>query len=168
MRIASWAAAGALTILGATAALATTPAFEDNKLNFKSCDGTQVSLRWWDDDFQLSASGKVLGKARASFEFVGWDGKCWTARWNSGQAKFDISADGPNNSSSLLRFMATDGSRWIAMRDGDGFFVARIAANDEQISPARITEIAAWLERSSKEFGPGRTLAKHLQTEVID
>lgn len=54
------------------------------------------------------------------------------------------------------------------MRDGDGFFVARIAANDEEISSPRITEIAAWLERSSKEYGPGRTLAKHLKTEVID
>ncbi|RUP08381.1 hypothetical protein [Hyphomicrobium sp.] len=167
MRIASWAVAGALTILGTTAAFATTPAFEDNKLNFKGCDGAQVSVRWLGDDFQLSAGGKVLGKERASFEFVGWDGKCSTARWATDQAKFAVGADASASSSSLIRFMATDGSRWLAMRDGDGFFVARIAANDEEISSPRITEIAAWLERSSREYSPGRTLAKHLKTEVI-
>ena len=168
MRIASWAVAGTLTILGTTAAFATTPAFEDNKMNFKGCDGAQVSVRWLGDNFKLSAAGKVLGKEKPSFEFVGWDSKCSTARWNTDQAKFAVGADGSAKPSSVVRFMATDGSRWLAMRDGDGFFVARIAASGEEISPPRISEIATWLERSSKEYGPERKLAKHLKTEVID
>lgn len=168
MRANSWAVAGALTILGATAAFATTPAFEDNKLNIKGCDGAQVSVRWIGDNFTLSTSGKVTGRDAASFELVDWDGKCQTISWDAKQSKFAVGGGGSDKSSALVRFTATDGARWVAMRDGDGFFVTRIASTDEKLSPTRISEIAAWLERSSKPHTSGLKLAEHLKAVAID
>lgn len=161
-------AAMALTIFSSGAALATTPAFQDNKLNFKGCDGEQTSVRWQDDSFLLSAAGKSFGKGFASFESTDWDGKCQKVTWDNGQAKFAIGADGKTSTSSLVRFTAVDGSRWVAMRYGDGFFVSRVAAGDEKPSQARMLEIAAWLERTSQQYGPGIHLAKHLKAATID
>jgi hypothetical protein len=54
------------------------------------------------------------------------------------------------------------------MRNGDGFYVARVAADGEQMTPARVQEIAAWLQRSNASYSPGPKLANHLKTIEID
>jgi hypothetical protein len=150
----------------ASAAVASTMAFEDNKLNFKSCEGANITARWRGSAFSLAEPGKSLGDEHASFKHLGWDGACKTTSWNSDGAKFAIAVDGASKLMHLVRYVAPDGSKWAGMRAGDGFFVTRIAVEGEEISNERVKEIADWLARTSKEFTPGAEFAAHLRTTV--
>ncbi|MBX9861434.1 MAG: hypothetical protein K2Y42_01660 [Hyphomicrobium sp.] len=150
----------------ASAALASTMAFEDNKLNFKSCDGANVTARWRGHVFSLSEPGKSLGDDHAAFTHLGWDGKCEKASWNADGAKFTVEADGAAKPAHVVRYVAPDGSKWVGMRAGDGFFVTRIARENEEISPERVKNVADWLARTSKEYTPGAELAVHLKATV--
>lgn len=149
-----------------SAALASTTAFEDNKLNFKSCEGTNVTARWRGSVFSLAEPGKSLGDEHTSFKHLGWDGACKTTSWNSDGAKFSIAADGASKLTDLVHYVAPDGSKWVGIRAGDGFFVTRVAVAGEEISNGRVKEIADWLARTSKEFTPGAELAAHLKATV--
>lgn len=161
MRLAMWMTFGALAVLGASTAFAMSVAFEDNKLNLKDCDGTEISVRWNGDNFSLASDGKPLGRSHASFKSVDWDGACQTVSWNVDQAKFVIDT-GSAKTSPIVKFVALDGARWVGMRNSDGFFVTRIAHDGQDVSETRISEVAAWLARTSSQFTPGEELAKHL------
>jgi hypothetical protein len=150
----------------ASAAVASTMAFEDNKLNFKSCEGANVTARWRGSAFSLAEPGKSLGDEHASFTHLGWDGTCKTTSWHSDGAKFSVAADGASNFTDVVRYVAPDGSKWAGMRAGDGFFVTRVAVEGEEISNERVKNIADWLARTSKEFTPGAELAAHLRASV--
>lgn len=167
MRVFPLAISTLLVPLYAASALATT-AFEDNKLNLRNCDGVDVTVRWNGNDFSLAVFGKSDGRAHASFKFLGWNGSCQTASWDSDQAKFVIDEAGSAMPSLVVRFVAQDGAKWIGMRESDGFFVTRVAAEAEEISNARLSEIASWLERTSEAFTPGAKLAKHLAVVAAD
>lgn len=161
-----FATVAALALIAARPAGAMTLAFEDNKLNFRSCDGAAVTARWRGMEFSLSEPGKSLGDAHGSFKFTGWDGSCRSASWDRHRATFLIDADGKVTPSDTVRYVAPDGSKWVGMRAGDGFFVSRIATAENDASVARIEEVAAWLARSSKEFTPGAALAESLKAEA--
>jgi hypothetical protein len=152
--------------LTATGASASTLAFEDNKLNFKSCDGANITARWRGHTFSLSEPGKSLGDDHSAFDHLGWDGACKTASWDSDGAQFSIEADGDPKLTNMVRYVAPDGSKWAGIRAGDGFFVARVAQENEEISSERIRKIGEWLARTSKEYTPGAELASHLRAAV--
>jgi hypothetical protein len=149
-----------------SAAMASTMAFEDNKLNFKSCEGANITARWRGNAFSLAEPGKSLGDEHAAFAHLGWDGACKTASWNSDGAKFSIEADGAAKLTDMVRYVAPDGSKWAGVRAGDGFFVTRMALAGEEISNERVKAIADWLARTSKEFTPGAELAAHLRATL--
>lgn len=162
MRILSAAASLVLATFGATSAFANPQAFEDNKLHLKICDGNHVTVRWLGDDFKVALYGKTTGAAQGSLKFLGWDGTCQTATWDKGQASFAVGDGDGAKPSPFLKYVAEDDSKWIGTRNGDGFFVTRVANQGEDVSNARLAEIGDWLKRTSHEFTPGAELAKDL------
>jgi len=164
----SWATSAVLAMLGAASAFANPQAFEDNKLHLKTCDGNHVTVRWLGDDFKVALFGKATGAAQGSLKFLGWDGSCQSVTWNKAQASFALGDKAESRPSPFLKYVAEDDSKWIGARNGDGFFVTRIANAGEDVSNARLTEIADWLKRTSHEFTPGAALAKDLSVVAED
>lgn len=146
-------------LVAPASSMASTLAFEDNKLNFRSCDGDNVTARWRDGLFSLSLPGKSLGDAHKAIKFVAWDGSCVTGRWDEAKGEFLLHAEGTETSSGHIRYMTWDGSKWVGMRAGSGFFVARVAAPHESVTSNRLAEMGQWLERRYAEFTPGAALA---------
>ena len=141
-------------------------AFEDNKLNFKSCEGEAITARWRGTQVSLSAPGKSLGDDHHAFKFKSWTGDCLTARWDGDRATFMINDGTTETTSAMVRYIAPDSTKWVAIRAGDGFFVTKIAAPDEETSKARMQDVAAWLARTSREFTPGAELAERLKAST--
>lgn len=146
-------------------ASANTMAFEDNKLNFTSCDGEAITARWRGKQLSLAAPGKSLGDAHDAFKFKSWTGACSTARWDLDRATFLINDGTKETQSPIVRYIAPDGAKWVAIRAGDGFFVTKIAAANEETTPDRVKQVAAWLARTSREFTPGAELAERLKAQ---
>ena len=167
MRMQTATIASLIAIL-ATTARASHLAFEDNKLNFKSCDGSGITARWRGMEFSLSEPGKSLGDGHASFKFLDWDGNCKTVAWDSSASKFVIEGEKGGTRSDVIRYVAPDGSKWVGMRAGDGFFVSRIAQSGEVVSTARVADVAAWLSRTSKEYTPGAAMAETLKVNPTE
>jgi hypothetical protein len=143
-------------------AYASTLAFEDNKLNYRSCDGQHITARWRGTDFSLSLPGKSLGDSHKEIAFVAWDGRCLTGAWNTETGGFKLADAGETSSSGLIRYVAWDGSKWAGVRAGSGFFVARVAGAGEEITNDRLTQLADWLAKRNQYPAPGATLAKEL------
>lgn len=150
----------------APVAASSTLAFEDNKLNFRSCDGRHITARWRGTDFSLSLPGKSLGDDHRSIDFVAWDGRCLTGAWSTDTSAFDLADKGTDKakSSGLLSYVAWDGSKWAGVRAGSGFFVARVAAENEEITNDRLLELADWLQKRNQYPAPGAALAKELKS----
>lgn len=144
-------------------AAASTLAFEDNKLNFRSCDGQHITARWRESHFSLSLPGKSLGDAHTSIQYVAWDGRCLTGAWNTDAGTFAVGDGSETKSSGLIGYVAWDGSKWAGVRAGSGFFVARVAEPDEPITSDRLAQIADWLHKRNTYPAPGATLAKELK-----
>lgn len=162
MRTRSWLAAAALAAFGASPSFANPQAFEDNKLHLKTCDGNHVTVRWLGDDFKVALFGKATGAPQDSLKFLGWDGNCHKLTWDKVQASFAIGEENAAKPLPFLKYVAEDDSKWIGTRNGDGFFVTRVAKPGDTVSNAHLAEIADWLKRTSPEFTPGAALAKEL------
>ncbi|MCC7252717.1 hypothetical protein [Hyphomicrobium sp.] len=145
---------------------ASTLAFEDNKLNYRSCDGQHITARWRGSVFSLSLPGKSLGDSHETIKYVSWDGRCLTGRWDEDAGHFAFVGDGDTAPSGLLTYVAWDGSKWAGIRTGGGFFVARVASEGEPVTNERLKEIAAWLDRRNEAYSPGAKLAENLKTVV--
>ncbi|MGE0024244.1 MAG: hypothetical protein AB7S70_11510, partial [Hyphomicrobium sp.] len=141
--------------------------FEDNKLNFRSCDGQNITARWRGANFSLSLPGKSLGDDHETFAYVGWDGRCLTGRWDAEAHAFKLASDETTIASAVLRFVSWDGSKWAGVRTGGGFFVARVADENEEVSPSQLAEIASGLERRNAAFSPGAALADALKDATV-
>ena len=168
MRVISWAAPIVLAALSVSPAMANPQAFEDNKVHLKTCDGNHVTVRWRGDDFKVALFGKATGAAQGSFEFLGWDGNCQKAKWNTADAAFAVGNGDSARPSPFLKYVAEDDAKWIGVRNGDGFFVTRVAKAGENVSNTRLAELADWLKRTSPEFTPGAALAKQLSIAASD
>jgi hypothetical protein len=162
MRILLWGFL-VMLVLAPRPAAASTLAFEDNKLNYRSCDGQHITARWRGSDFSLSLPGKSLGDSHKEIKFVAWDGRCLTGQWNTDTGAFKLADGGGAKLSGLIGYVTWDGSKWAGVRAGSGFFVARVAAEHEEISNDRLDEIADWLQRHNVYPAPGATLAKELK-----
>jgi hypothetical protein len=128
---------------------AKTLAYEDNKLNFKSCSGENVSARWVGGNLSLSLPGKSPGDPTASVQFQAWDGGCSTFQWDAATGALAIEQDGKAEPGDFLRFVAWDGARWAAMRTGAGFYLAKIADKDEQDPKSRMKAAGDWLAKNN-------------------
>ena len=150
-------------LLAPLQASASTLAFEDNKLNYRSCDGQHITARWRGADFSLSLPGKSLGDSHKAIEFVAWDGRCLTGAWNTDTSAFKLEDGGKASSSGHIGYIAWDGSKWVGVRAGSGFFVARVAGENEDITNDRLVELADWLQKRNQYPDPGATLAQELK-----
>lgn len=162
MRILPWCLS-TLVLFSPLHASASSVAFEDNKLNYRSCDGQHITARWRGTDFSLSLPGKSLGDSHKEIAFVAWDGRCLTGAWNTDAGAFKLADAGATISSGLIRYVAWDGSKWAGVRAGSGFFVARVAGADEEITNDRLTQLADWLTKRNQYPAPGAALAKELK-----
>ncbi len=152
-----------MLVLAPVQASASSLAFEDNKLNYRSCDGQHITARWRGADFSLSLPGKSLGDSHKAIEFVGWDGRCRTGAWNVDTSAFKLDDGGDTTSSGLIGYVAWDGSKWAGVRAGSGFFVARVAGENEDITNDRLAELGDWLHKRNRYPEPGAALAKALK-----
>jgi len=168
MRVLSGVAAAIVALLGTSPAFANPQAFEDNKLHLKTCDGDHITVRWLGDDFKVALFGKATGAPQDSLKLLSWDGNCQNVTWDKTQASFAIGGKDAAKTLPFLKYVAEDDSKWIGTRNGDGFFVTRVAKQGEGISDARLAEIADWLKRTSPEFTPGAALAKELSVAAGD
>jgi hypothetical protein len=136
-------------------------AFEDNKLNFKSCDGQNLTARWRDNNFHLSVPGKTLEPAAPELAYLSWDGGCRRMRVDS-KGLFIHTHDGPSEASHLISYLGWDDSKWAATRAGTGFYQVFIAGNDEAISQEQMKDVAAWLATHKADSRAATLLAHEL------
>lgn len=143
-------AAAPLATMLAPAPLAAKPlAYEDNKLNLKSCAGDDVTARWFGGNISLSQAGKSPGDPSPTAEFMTWDGKCGTFQWSSDVGALIIKHGAEAQAGNILHFVAWDGSRWSATRTGGGFFLIRIADKDDPNPASRMKASGEWLAKNN-------------------
>jgi hypothetical protein len=140
----------AASLLAASPAAAKTVAYEDNKLNFKSCDGANVSARWFGADLALSTAGKSPTDPAPQAKFLTWDGQCGTFKWNADIGALEVRVGDKTLPGKIVNFVAWDGSRWSAARTGGGFYVAKIADAGAADPKNRMKAAGEWVARNNK------------------
>lgn len=134
----------------ASPAVAKTVAYEDNKLNFRSCDGEKVSARWFGADLALSQAGKSPTDPAPTAKFLTWDGQCGSFKWNADIGALEVTLGDKKQPGKILNFVAWDGSRWSAARTGGGFFVAKIAEESDADPKSRMKAAGEWVAKNNK------------------
>jgi hypothetical protein len=162
---------GGLLVVAAASALLAAPAaaneaFEDNKLNFKSCEGRNLTARWRDNSFHLSVPGKTLEPAASELRYLGWDGSCQSMSVD-GKGRFLHTGGGTTEANHLINYITWDDTKWSATRAGTGFFVVFVAGKDEQTSQSRVRDAAVWLVRHKPESRAAALLAKELTATSV-
>lgn len=117
----------ALLVAGASPLAAKSLAYEDNKLNFKNCQGEDVVARWRAGGITLSKAGTSPSDPQPTVEFQTWDGGCATFGWDDKVGQFVVVEGDQTRRGVAIHFVAWDGSLWAAARTGSGFYLARIA-----------------------------------------
>lgn len=148
---------------GASPLAAKSLAYEDNKLNFKGCEGEDVTARWKPEGITLSQAGKSPGDPAPTAAFQTWDGACATFGWDAKAGQFVVARGGETQRGPAIRFVAWDGSLWAAARTGSGFYLARVADKDDP-DPKRHFKAAA--ERVLKSNVLGVPAAEVLAEEL--
>jgi hypothetical protein len=154
---------GGLLVIAAAAALLAGEAlarvaFEDNKLNFKSCDGKNLTARWRDNNFHLSVPGKTLEPAAPELKYLGWDGSCQTLSVDA-KGRFKHSGSDANR---LLNYVSWDDTKWSATRSGTGFYMVFVAGKGEPITEAQMKDAALWLGTHKPDSRAATQLAREL------
>jgi hypothetical protein len=157
---------GGLFVVAAVSALLASEAlarvaFEDNKLNFKSCDGQNLTARWRDNDFHLSVPGKTLQPAAPELEYLGWDGTCQSMSVDA-KGRFKHTGTSGSDANRLLNYVSWDDTKWSATRAGTGFFMVFVAGKDEPTSQAQMKDAALWLETNKADSRAATLLANEL------
>lgn len=155
----------AAALVGLSSALeAKTLAYEDNKLNFRSCSGAHVTARWVGANLSLSEAGKSPGDPAPTTEFQTWDGQCASFAWDADVGALVIKKGDTALSDRFVRFVSWDGARWAAMRTGAGFFLVRIADKDAADPAAGMKAAGEWLAKNNTLGVPAAdVLAEALQ-----
>ena len=157
---------GLLVLVAMAAVIVVTPAaarmgFEDNKLNFKSCDGKNLTARWRDTDFHLSVPGKTLNPASPDLKYLDWDGKCRTVHLNS-KGMFAQTGEGASDTSPMIKYTSWDGTKWSALPSGGGFYKVYVAGEKQSVTKADVTEAARWLSVNKADSRAAERLANAL------
>jgi hypothetical protein len=135
--------------------------FEDNKLNFKSCDGKNLTARWRENKFHLSVPGKTLDPSAPKLEYLGWDGKCRSVH-RDGKGRLAHTGEGASEPNYLINYLSWDGTKWSATPAGTGFFNVFVAGKDAEVSKAELEDAARWLSAHK----PGSRAAERLASEL--
>lgn len=139
-------------------------AYEDNKLNVRDCDGNKVSARWYEGRFTLSGAGAAPGEPQATIRVENWHGGCVTLGWDEKTASFILGNEDRAQRANHVPFIAWDGSKWIANRSGGGFFLARLADQNENVADAHV---GSAIHRLQKIY-PGNISAEALVVSLTD
>jgi hypothetical protein len=158
MRVANTFGAAAIALAMLVAPAAARMAFEDNKLNFKSCDGKNLTARWRDNNFHLSIPGKTLQPASPEIKYLGWDGKCRTMHVN-GKGQFQHTSADASQADRLINYVTWDDAKWSATRAGTGFFVVEI---DGEGGSGNMKDAAIWLKARKPDSRAASLLAREL------
>jgi hypothetical protein len=158
MRVANTFGAAAIALAMLVAPAAARMAFEDNKLNFKSCDGKKLTARWRDNNFHLSIPGKTLQPDSPEIKYLGWDGKCRTMRVN-GKGQFQHTSADASQADRLINYVTWDDAKWSATRAGTGFFVVEI---DGEGGSGNMKDAAIWLKARKPDSRAASLLAREL------
>lgn len=157
---------GLLILAAAAAAVLATPAaarmgFEDNKLNFQSCEGKKLTARWRDTNFHLSVPGKTLNPSSPDLKYLDWDGKCRAVHLNA-KGLFAHSGEGESGASPMIKYLSWDGTKWSATPSGGGFYKVFVSDKDASVSPADVKEAARWLSVNKPDSRAAERLADAL------
>jgi hypothetical protein len=165
MRAAATSAVLALGIaMMSSPAIASHSSHEDNKLNYKDCEGRNLTARWDDTSTSLRSNfpGTAAGPDGADLKYLAWDGSCRTLTWDVEARQFVHTFDGKSQSSLIINYVTWDDSKWSATRAGTGFFHVFIAGKDEQQPLVRAKDAADWLEKNKANSQTARTMARLL------
>jgi hypothetical protein len=166
MRATAFVIVAATIAAGATPLLAASESarmgFQDNKLNFKSCDGTKLTARWRDNSFHLSVPGKTLNPSSPELKLLGWDGSCQSISVDGG-GRFKRAGEGADDASGIIDYRTWDDSKWAATRAGTDFFVVYVAGKDETASNKNLKEAAHWLRLRKDQTRAATRLAQELE-----
>lgn len=123
-------------------------AYEDNKLNFRNCQGENVTARSFEQKFSISRAGVSPSDPETEIEFATWDGSCGKFRWDDSKTQFQTTMNGTPVGSRVVRYVAWDGGKWMATKTGSGFYISRIAADGTStLSKTNFSDAAHWLKR---------------------
>lgn len=123
-------------------------AYEDNKLNFRNCQGENVTARSFGTKFSLSRAGASPSEPEDAIEYATWDGECAQFSWDSDKTEFQTTSNGAQVGSRVVKYVAWDGGKWMATRTGAGFYISRVAKNNvASLSKSNFADAAQWLKR---------------------
>lgn len=160
--------ASRLGVIAITLALVAGPAvarmaFQDNKLNFKSCDGKNLTARWRSNNFHLSVPGKTLEPKSPELKYIGWDGKCRSMRVDA-NGQFQHTLGDATHADRLINYVSWDGTKWSATRAGPDFYKVRVADKSTSAPDQKqIMDAALWL----KSRKPDSRAASRLASELL-
>ncbi|HEY7670145.1 MAG TPA: hypothetical protein VH852_05850 [Hyphomicrobium sp.] len=140
-------------------------AFEDNKLNFKSCDGKNLTARWRDNNFHLSVPGRTLEPAAPELKYLGWDGTCRSLSVDT-KGRFMHKGAGADDANHVINYLSWDDTKWSATRAGTGFFMVFVAGKNEPTSQAQLRDAALWLEMHKADSRAAIRLARELSASA--
>jgi hypothetical protein len=136
-------------------------AFEDNKLNFKSCEGKNLTARWRDNNFHLSVPGKTLEPSAPELKYLDWDGKCRSLSVDS-KGRFAHKGDGASDANHMINYLSWDDSKWAATPAGSGFYQVFVGGKEEPVSGALLKDTAHWLATHKADSRAAERLAQEL------
>jgi hypothetical protein len=100
-------------------------------LRFKGADGSPMSVDRVGNGFLLAPDGVLFNAGKwPAINYVGPEGKFWTARWDLGEGMKIIESNGSGGwrASDSFRFVDRDGNAWQGARIGDGFVLKQLPA----------------------------------------
>ena len=106
-------------------------------LHFRGADGSPMSVERVGNGFLLAPDGLLSNawKGPMILEYVGPEGKFWTARWDLGGGLKIIETHGSGGwrASDSFRFVDRDGNAWQGARVGDGYVLKQLPALSPEI-----------------------------------
>jgi hypothetical protein len=165
MRVAATSVVLALGIaMVSSPAAANHTSHEDNRLNYKDCDGRNLTARWDITNTILRANfpGTAAGPDGADLKYLTWDGSCRTLAWDADARQFVHTFDGKSQSSLIVNYVTWDDAKWSATRAGTGFFHVFVAGKDEEQLETRVKDAAVWLQRNKSDNQAARNMARLL------
>jgi len=166
MRLATASAVLALSLsMTVSPASARHASHEDNKLNYKDCEGRNLTARW--DSSNTSLLANFPGTAAdpnkgGEIKYLAWDGTCRALAWDLQARQFVHTFDGKQESSPIVNYVTWDDAKWSAMRQGTGFYHVLVADRDDQQPASRVKEAAEWLERTKGASQAARNMVRLL------
>ena len=124
-------------------------AYENNSLNFKSCDGENVTARWFKTQLTLSKAGQSPDDPTDAISIKDWDGNCVTIRWDFDAAHWVTKNGDASQTGQVITYIGWDDSLWAATRTYAGFFHARIAEKGDADPRANMKEAGEWLAKNN-------------------